>query len=125
VTDPLPPNAAPWPEGREPTPFQRAVIDAVAALQPGELISYGDVADEIGRPGSGRRWPTGFVASVDREARLDEADSPCSSDGRPKFVECSLSGQSLERVDAEFVVAASHLHERGDRGSQPTRSDLV
>lgn len=63
MTDPLPPNAAPWPEGREPTLFPRAVIDAVAALQPGELISYGDVAEEIGRPGSGQA-----VANVLRSA---------------------------------------------------------
>jgi len=62
---------------------------------------------------------------VDRAARLDEADSPCSSDGRPKFVECSLGGQSLELVDAEFVVAASQFCMNADRGSQPTRSDLA
>jgi lipoprotein-anchoring transpeptidase ErfK/SrfK len=30
------------------------VIAAVAALEPGELISYGELAEEIGRPGSGQ-----------------------------------------------------------------------
>jgi methylated-DNA-protein-cysteine methyltransferase-like protein len=29
-----------------------AVLDAVRALRPGELVSYGDLADEIGRPGA-------------------------------------------------------------------------
>ena len=49
---PTPPNAAPWPDGHEPTPFQLAVIDAVRAVRPGELVSYADVAEEIGRPGA-------------------------------------------------------------------------
>ena len=34
------------------TPFQRAVVDAVEALQPGDLVTYGDLAEELGRPGS-------------------------------------------------------------------------
>jgi len=50
----LPPNAAPWPEGHEPTPFQRAVIDAVRALPEGELVTYGELAEELGRPGGGQ-----------------------------------------------------------------------
>jgi methylated-DNA-protein-cysteine methyltransferase-like protein len=56
VTDPVPapPNAAPWPEGHRPTPFQAAVVEAVAALQPGELATYGEIAEEVGRPGSGQ-----------------------------------------------------------------------
>jgi len=49
---PPPPNAAPWPEGHEPTPFQHAVIEAVAGLRPGDVVTYGELAIEIGRPGS-------------------------------------------------------------------------
>jgi methylated-DNA-protein-cysteine methyltransferase-like protein len=30
------------------------VIDAVRALQPGELASYGDIAEEVGRPAAGQ-----------------------------------------------------------------------
>lgn len=51
---PLPPNAAPWPAGRELTPFQRAVSQAVGGLAPGELVTYGEVAEELGRPGGGQ-----------------------------------------------------------------------
>ena len=49
---PAPPNAAPWPDGHQPTSFQLAVIDAVRSVRRGELVSYGDLADEIGRPGA-------------------------------------------------------------------------
>lgn len=34
------------------TEFQRAVVDVVAALGPGEVVSYAEVALEAGRPGS-------------------------------------------------------------------------
>lgn len=39
------------------------MIDAVAALEPGELMTYGEVAEEVGRPGSGQA-----VANVLRSA---------------------------------------------------------
>jgi len=52
VAAPLPPNATPWPDDHEPTAFQRAVVDAVARLRAGDLVTYGDIAEEIGRPGS-------------------------------------------------------------------------
>ena len=39
------------------------MIEAVAALQHGELVTYGELADEIGRPGSGQA-----VANVLRRA---------------------------------------------------------
>lgn len=38
-------------------------MDAVAALGPGELMTYGEVGEEIGRPGSGQA-----VANVVRSA---------------------------------------------------------
>ena len=53
-TRPMPPNATPWPDDHEPTPFQQEVIDAVCRLQPGELVTYGELAEEIGRPGAGQ-----------------------------------------------------------------------
>jgi methylated-DNA-protein-cysteine methyltransferase-like protein len=49
---PPPPRAAPWADGHELTPFQRAVVDVVRALEPGELATYGEVAEEAGHPGS-------------------------------------------------------------------------
>lgn len=60
---PAPPNARPWPEGHEPTGFQQAVADAVAGLAPGELVTYGELAEELGRPGGGQA-----VANVLRSA---------------------------------------------------------
>ncbi len=60
---PWPPNAAPWPDDHEPTPFQAAVVGAVRALRPGELVTYGELAEELGRPGSGQA-----VANVLRSA---------------------------------------------------------
>ena len=47
----LPPNGVPWPDDHEPTPFQREVIEAVRRLEPGDLVSYGELAEELGRPG--------------------------------------------------------------------------
>ena len=49
---PLPPRATPWPDHHEPTPFQRAVVEAAAALGPGELATYGELAEEAGYPGA-------------------------------------------------------------------------
>ncbi|HEU5151520.1 MAG TPA: GNAT family N-acetyltransferase [Iamia sp.] len=60
---PLPPRARPWPADHEPTLFQRAVVTVVAGLRPGELMTYGEVAEEIGRPGAGQA-----VANVLRSA---------------------------------------------------------
>lgn len=50
--DPLPPRATPWPDEHEPTPFQAAVISVAAALRPGELVTYADLAEEAGHPGA-------------------------------------------------------------------------
>lgn len=57
------PRATPWPDGHRPTAFQAAVIAAVEALEPGDLVTFGDVADHVGRPGSGQA-----VANVLRAA---------------------------------------------------------
>jgi len=51
---PLPPNATPWPDDHVPTEFQRAVIDVVRELRSGELATYGEIADDVGRPGAGQ-----------------------------------------------------------------------
>jgi methylated-DNA-protein-cysteine methyltransferase-like protein len=58
-----PPNANPWPGAHVPTEFERAVIDAVRATEPGDLVTYGDLAVELGRPGAGQA-----VANVLRRA---------------------------------------------------------
>lgn len=49
---PSPPNARPWAAGHEPTPFQAAVVEAVRAVAPGDVVTYADLAHAIGRPGA-------------------------------------------------------------------------
>ena len=49
--DVLPPGAHAEPPERL-TPFQQSVVSLVAALAAGEVVTYADVAAEIGRPGS-------------------------------------------------------------------------
>lgn len=36
--------------GGVPTPFARLVLDAVDAIPPGRVMTYGDVAEEVGAP---------------------------------------------------------------------------
>jgi methylated-DNA-protein-cysteine methyltransferase-like protein len=49
---PPPPNADPQPADAPLTPFQQAVVDVVRDLRPGDVVTYGDVAVEVGRPAS-------------------------------------------------------------------------
>jgi methylated-DNA-protein-cysteine methyltransferase related protein len=37
-----------------PADFRRRVIDVITGLQPGEVVSYGDVAAQAGYPGAAR-----------------------------------------------------------------------
>ncbi len=60
---PPPPGFVPWPDDHVATPFQAAVVRVVAGLGPGELATYGEVAEEAGRPGAGQA-----VANVLRSA---------------------------------------------------------
>lgn len=36
------------------TPLTREIVDVIAALAPGEVVSYGDVAHDAGEPGAAR-----------------------------------------------------------------------
>lgn len=49
---PPPPNADPVPVDHRLTPFQQAVVTVVHDLEPGDVVTYADVAREVGRPGS-------------------------------------------------------------------------
>lgn len=57
------PKADPWPDDHEPTPFQAAVVAAVAGLRRGDLVTYAEIAEQLGRPGAGQA-----VANVLRRA---------------------------------------------------------
>lgn len=37
-----------------PTPFAAAVLEVLLALEPGDVVTYGEVAVEAGRPGAAR-----------------------------------------------------------------------
>jgi alkylated DNA nucleotide flippase Atl1 len=52
VSIPLPPGAADQPPDQPLTDFQRAVVDVVRSLHPGDIVTYADVAMEIDRPGA-------------------------------------------------------------------------
>jgi methylated-DNA-protein-cysteine methyltransferase-like protein len=36
------------------TPFEAAIVDVLASVGPGEVVTYGEVALEAGRPGAAR-----------------------------------------------------------------------
>lgn len=48
------PDAKPWREGHRLTAFQTAVVAAVESLETGELVTFNDIADQVGRPGGGQ-----------------------------------------------------------------------
>jgi methylated-DNA-protein-cysteine methyltransferase related protein len=48
----LPPGAKPRLDNRPLTEFQRKVVEAVLSLGPGDVVSYSEIATEVGRPGS-------------------------------------------------------------------------
>lgn len=52
MSPPPPPHADLQAPDARLTPFQQAVADVVRALAPGEVVTYGDVALEVGRPRS-------------------------------------------------------------------------
>jgi methylated-DNA-protein-cysteine methyltransferase-like protein len=47
----MPPGGIPDPPD-EPTEFQNAVVAVVSALQPGDVVTYAEVAAEAGHPGA-------------------------------------------------------------------------
>ena len=78
-----------------PTAFQRAVIDAVAELEVGELVTYGELAAELGRPGGGQA-----VANVLRAAPGLPWWRVVPADGRLY--------RTHEPVQAPLLVAEGH-----------------
>jgi methylated-DNA-protein-cysteine methyltransferase related protein len=97
---PAHPDAKSWPDGHQPTAFQAAVVAAVEALEPGELVTFSEVAEQIGRPGGGQA-----VANVLRGA----PDLPwwrvLPSDGR---VYRNLASVQVPLLRAEGHVVDEH-----------------
>ena len=110
ATHPAPPNVAPWPEDHVLTPFQRAVVAAVGALAPGDVVTYGEIADEVGRPGSGQA-----VGNVLRAAPHLPWWRVVPADGR---LYCShaptqrplLEAEGHRIVDRRVLVDAPQVH---------------
>jgi methylated-DNA-protein-cysteine methyltransferase-like protein len=49
------------------TPFERAVSSVLRGLRPGEVVTYGEVADEAGFPGSARAVGRILATSTDED----------------------------------------------------------
>jgi methylated-DNA-protein-cysteine methyltransferase-like protein len=113
VAGATPPKARPWPDDHDPTPFQRAVVAAVARLRPGELVTYGELAEELGRPGSGQA-----VANVLRSAAGLPWWRVVPADGRLYRTHAPVQAPLLEaeghRVDEERRVRAGRAGILGD-----------
>ena len=48
----MPPGGKPGLDDWPLTDFQQAVVNAVLLLKPGDVVSYAEIAMEVGRPGS-------------------------------------------------------------------------
>lgn len=102
---PLPPNARPWAPDHLPTPFQQLVLDAVASLARGDVATYQELADEIGRPGSAQAIANVLSAVPDLPWwRV------VPSDGRIYRTHLAVQGPLLEaeghRIDADRRIIA-------------------
>ena len=101
---PLPPHAKPWNNDHRPTAFQQAVIEAVRELQWGELTTFGDLADEIGHPGSAQAVANTLRAAIDIPWwRVVPAD------GRLYRTHAATQGPLLE-LEGHRVDARRHVH---------------
>lgn len=103
-----------------PTDLELAVLDVLAMLEPGEVVSYGDVADDAGYPGRAR--------AVGRLLATGTADVPwwrvVNAAGR---LVPGLEAEHAARLRAEGVlvrdgrVVTSPLGRFAHRGPRPQR----
>jgi methylated-DNA-protein-cysteine methyltransferase-like protein len=116
---PAPPNAKPWVESHVPTPFQRAVVACVGALRRGDLVTYAEVAEEVGRPGAGQA-----VANVLRS----RPDLPwwrvLPADGRLYRTHAAVQGPLLE-AEGHHVDGDRRVHPHARRRACAPRSRRV
>lgn len=105
MAPPPPPGATPWPDDHRPTAFQTKVVAAASALAPGDLVTYQELADQIGRPGAGQA-----VANVLRSAPGLPWWRVTPSDGRLYRTHAPVQRPLLEAeghaVDADRRVTA-------------------
>lgn len=101
-----PPNFAPWPDHHRPTEFQQRVVDAAHRLGEGDLVTYADIAGEIGRPGAAQA-----VANVLRHAPDVPWWRVVPSDGRLYRTHEAAQRPLLEReghqIDADRRIVDS------------------
>jgi alkylated DNA nucleotide flippase Atl1 len=110
--------------GSSPTPYARAVLDVVDCIPPGKVLTYGDVAELMGRgsprtvgavlSGHGREVPWQRVVQASgrpAEPHLQEALALLASEG------CPLAG---ERVD--LAAARWDGQDVGPAGAESARS---
>ena len=103
---PRPPGAAPDEGPRALTAFQSAVVDVVAGLRPGDVLTYAEVALEAGHPGAGQA-----VANVLR--RVDGLPwwRVVPAGGRLYRTHAPVQGPLLRR-DGVGVDDDRHVHRR-------------
>src|SRR5690606_22827277 len=108
------PDATPWPDDHRPTAFQAAVIAAVESLGPGDLATFNEIAEEIGRPGRAQA-----VANVLRGAPDLPRWRVLPSDGRVyrnvARVQNPLLRAEGHHVDADRNVRAGAPSAQGSR----------
>ncbi len=46
------------------TAFEKAVAGVLNSLQPGDVVTYGEVATEAGWPGAARRWARSWPSAA-------------------------------------------------------------
>jgi methylated-DNA-protein-cysteine methyltransferase-like protein len=105
-----PPNATPWREGQVPTRFQRAIVAAVHALEPGDLVTYAELAEEVGSPGAGQA-----AANVLRSAPGVPWWRVLPADGRLYRTHAPVQGPLLE-AEGHRIDEHRRVHPGTDGG---------
>ncbi|MDR6233506.1 MGMT family protein [Pseudomonas oryzihabitans] len=93
-------------ESSAPDPRRQALFQALAAIPPGRVVSYGQLAELAGL-GRGARWAGWMLGRLPKGSTLPW-HRVIAADGRPSLTRDSPSGrEQRERLRAEGVM----LHE--------------
>jgi methylated-DNA-protein-cysteine methyltransferase related protein len=107
------------------TPFQSAVAAVIAALEPGQVVTYGEVAAEAGYPGAARAVGT-FLRDFDGWLGVGGRELPwwrvVRADGR--LLACHEAEQT-GRLTAEGVLVRDGRINPGAGGRRPGRGPRV
>ena len=88
------------------TPLAREVIAIIASLAPGEVVSYGDIADDAGHPGAARAVGA-LLAHTDVDLpwwRVVRSDGRIVT-GRPDRQAELLGAEGVTVIDGRVVAS--------------------